>query len=91
MKVYFWLILFCAFPAWANHGLSVYGVPKYPPQFEHFDYVNPKAPKGGTLKASSSHGFDTLNPFAINGIAPAGIQLTHDTLMKANANEPFTQ
>lgn len=91
MKFCFWLILFCAFPAWANHGLSLYGIPKYPPQFKHFDYVNPKAPKGGVLRASSSHGFDTLNPFAINGIAPAGIQLTHDTLMKTNANEAFAQ
>ena len=91
MKFWILLIWFLTFPAKAEHGLSLYGMPSYPANFKHFDYVNPNAPKEGILKASSPHGFDTLNPFSIDGIAPAGIQLMHDTLMKTNGNEPFAQ
>ena len=29
------------------HGLSVFGDLKYPADFQHFDYVNVNAPKGG--------------------------------------------
>ena len=42
-------------PAWAEekrwrHGLSLFGEPKYPPGFAHFDYVNAAAPKGGSVR-----------------------------------------
>ena len=90
MKFCFLLVFMWGAQALAAPGLSLYGNPALQGQFKHFDYVNPEAPKDGVLNASSPHGFDTLNPFSINGIAPAGIQLTHDTLMKANANEPFS-
>ncbi|MBT5648639.1 MAG: ABC transporter substrate-binding protein, partial [Rhodospirillaceae bacterium] len=33
-----------------RHGISVFGDLKYPAGFSHFGYVNPNAPKGGTLK-----------------------------------------
>ena len=41
--------------AWAEtihsgHAMAMHGEPKYPPNFRHFDYVNPGAPKGGTLR-----------------------------------------
>lgn len=91
MKLFFFLFCFCAFPVFAGHGLALHGEPKLPQGFKHFDYVNPNAPKKGHLTNAMSHGFDTLNPFSINGIAPSGIFLTHDTLMKQNANEAFTQ
>lgn len=89
----FLLIFLCLFatPVWAGHGLALYGQPKMPPQFKHFDYVNTQAPKTGQLKAAMSHGFDTFNPFGINGIAPAGINLLHDSLMKMSMDEDFTQ
>src|SRR5215813_11721880 len=32
-----------------RHGLSAFGDLKYPPDFEHFDYVNPNAPEGRRL------------------------------------------
>lgn len=72
------------------HGIAIMGEPNLKKDFSHFSYVNPKAPKGGTLKLASYTGFDSLNPFIITGISPAGISLTHDSLMKANADEPFT-
>ena len=43
--------------------------PKYPPNFSHFDYVNPDAPKGGELVLSEFGNFDGLNPFLLKGIS----------------------
>ncbi|MBQ3695853.1 MAG: ABC transporter substrate-binding protein [Alphaproteobacteria bacterium] len=90
-KILPFFLLLWSLPVLAAHGLALHGKPALPPNFQNFDYVNPDAPKDGELKAAMPHGFDTLNPFSINGIAPAGIQLTHDSLMKSNANEPFSQ
>ena len=36
-----------------QHGLSLFGDLKYKPDFQHFDYANPDAPKGGTMKFSA--------------------------------------
>ena len=39
---------------WAqSHAIAMHGEPKYGPGFQHFDYVNPDAPKGGTLNAEN--------------------------------------
>jgi len=59
-------------PAW-RHALSLFGDIKYPPGFARFDYVNPDAPKGGTMRLSSIGTYDTLNPFVIKGVPAAGI------------------
>src|SRR5262245_60627981 len=64
-----------------SHGLSLFGELKYGPDFNNFDYVNPAAPKGGTMKLSSIGTYDTLNPFVVKGIPAAGIGQTFDTLM----------
>lgn len=73
-----------------QHGISMHGSPKYIADFKSFDYVNPTAPKKGTLNQGAIGMFDTFNPYVINGIAPAGIGLTHDTLMKQSLDEPFS-
>lgn len=73
-----------------KHAIAMHGEPKYTAHFSAFDYVNPKAPKTGELKQSALGSFDTFNPFTINGIAPAGIGLMHDTLMKSSSDEPFS-
>jgi microcin C transport system substrate-binding protein len=77
----------------ALHGIAMHGAPKYQKGFSHFDYVNPKAPKGGTLRlAIVSNGFDTFNPFTIRGIAAAGINTyLYDTLLESSADEPFSE
>ena len=56
------------------HGLSLYGEPKYGPDFKNFDYVNPNAPKGGTIRMSGFGTFDSFNPFAVKGTPAALIQ-----------------
>jgi len=74
------------------HGIAMHGAPKYPEGFSHFDYVNPDAPKGGTLKmAVVSNGFDSFNPFDIRGVAAAGISsYVYDTLLEYSADEAFS-
>ncbi len=71
-----------------SHGISLYGDLKYGPDFKHFDYVNPDAPKGGTLVQSTIVAFDTLNPFTLKGTPAAGLALIYDSLMVASADEP---
>src|SRR5579885_944128 len=72
----------------ARHGLSLFGDLKYGPDFKHFDYVNPEAPKGGTVKYSAIGTFDTLNPFTLKGVPAAGIGLIFDTLLTPAQDEP---
>ena len=43
------------------HAVALDGTPKYEAGFEMFDYVNPDAPKGGTVRLSALGGFDTFN------------------------------
>ncbi len=79
-----------------THGLSSFGDLKYGPDFKHFDYVNPQAPKGGTLaiqikQAIGNQNFDTfntLNVFVLQGDGAAGMGLTFDTLMAGSGDEP---
>ena len=56
-----------------GHGIAMHGDLKYGPDFKHFDYVNPAAPKGGALKQSAVGTFDSFNPFIIKGNPAAGI------------------
>ena len=72
-----------------QHGICLYGAPKYPAGFEAFAYVNPDAPVGGSLRQATFAAFNSLNPFILMGMAPAGIGLTHDTLMKQSGDENF--
>ena len=70
-----------------SHGLSLIGDLKYPAGFAHLDYVNPDAPKGGTLRRHAIGTFATFNPFIIKGSAASGIGLIHETLMTSPADE----
>lgn len=72
------------------HGLALYGEPKYGPDFKHFDYTNPLAPKGGTVRLGTPGTFDNLNPFIITGVAATGIISTYASLMSKSDDEPFT-
>ncbi|UUD64206.1 extracellular solute-binding protein [Pseudomonas seleniipraecipitans] len=63
-----------SFPALAtlseSHGYAQFGTLKYPASFTHFDWVNPEAPKGGTLRIMAAGSFDTLNPYTFKGTSP---------------------
>ena len=71
--------------------MSLFGDLKYGPDFKHFDYVNPDAPKGGTMRYSAIGTFDTLNPFVIKGIPAAGIGGIFDTLTVRSEDEPSSE
>jgi len=73
-------------PAW-QHATAMIEAPKYAEGFAHFDYVNPDAAKGGTLKLSEEGTFDSFNPILYKGEAAAGLSLVFDTLMKPSEDE----
>ena len=86
------LFVGCALATGAErHGLSAFGDLKYPADFKHFDYVNPKAPKGGrivTVGTSGLTSFDSLNPFILKGDAADGLEMLYDSLMVRAYDEP---
>jgi len=76
--------------AQAAYAIAQYGNPKYPPDFKHFDYVNPDAPRGGTLVLANpdrSTSFDKFNPFTLRGNAAPGIGLLFESLTTGSADE----
>lgn len=89
------IILFC--PVWLfaeslpRHALFLGAPPLYGPDFSHFKYVNPDAPKGGTLRMEATGSFDSLNPYIVKGVAASGLGLLFDTLTTASDDEPFAQ
>jgi microcin C transport system substrate-binding protein len=80
------------------HGISLFGTPKYGPEAKHFDYVNPDAPKGGSLVLSvpgtiggtPHYSFDNLNPYTVKGLLAAGVYLTGATLLTKSYDEQYT-
>ena len=87
----FFLIWCVSAPLWAAHGYALWGDLKYPAGFSHFDYVNPKAPKGGELRLVSNlrvSTFDKYNPYTIKGSAPAYLgELMFDSLLAGALDE----
>lgn len=73
------------------HALAISGTPKYGPDFTHFDYTNPDAPKGGSVVLDALGTFDSLNPFAIKGNVADGIGMLFETLTVASEDEPFAR
>lgn len=57
-----------------SHATTLSDFPKYDAGFEYFEYVNPNAPKGGTLKRFWIGGYDTLNPFTVKGDFAVGLR-----------------
>lgn len=73
------------------HALTLHGTPRHSAGFSHFDYVNPRASKGGTLVRGGFGTFDNFNPFIIKGVAADGVSLLYDTLTTKGLDEPSTE
>lgn len=81
-------------PAWAAYGLAMGAEAKYADGQKPFAYVNPQAPKGGTLVLGTLGSFNTLNPYLLKGDKPPGLtpfgdNLMFETLMVESWDEPF--
>jgi microcin C transport system substrate-binding protein len=73
------------------HGASMHGDLKYGPDFEHFDYANPNAPKGGTITFAVTGSFDNLNPYIVRGTPAAGISAVFESLLTQSEDEAFSE
>ncbi len=72
-----------------SHAIAMHGKAKYGPDFKHFDYVNPDAPVGGTLRLATEGSFDSFNPFIPKGdAANPGV---FETLLTSSEDEAFTE
>lgn len=77
-----------------SHGYAQFETLKYGADFTHFDWVNPKAPKGGTVRLMAFGTFDTLNPYTLKGTSPIstadfasyGISELNEPLMVGSGN-----
>jgi len=76
----------------SSHGIAMHGTLKYPADFKHFEYANPEAPKGGTLRLSvRSNSFDSFNPFIVKGVPAAGSSYLYQTLTTHAEDEAFSE
>ena len=78
-----------------SKSIAMHGAPKYAEDFTHLSYVNPDAPKGGTLRQSAIGTYDSLNPFIIKGSPAAGLSFLgqsylYDSLMEQSNDEAFS-
>jgi microcin C transport system substrate-binding protein len=76
-------------PAW-RHALSLFGDIKYPADFKHYDYANPDAPKGGTVRQLEIGSFDNFNIVisGVKGSLPEGVLLIYQSLTDRSLDEP---
>ena len=74
----------------SGHAITMFDneAPRYGPDFRHFDYVNPDAPRGGTLRLAVEGTFDSFHPFIPKGNAASTGSV--ETLLVNSADEPFT-
>ncbi|WP_297772961.1 extracellular solute-binding protein [uncultured Roseovarius sp.] len=64
-----------------SHGYSFFGDLKYPADYEHFDYVNPDAPKGGEISLYAPGTFDSMNPYSRKGRAGRLSWMVYESLL----------
>jgi microcin C transport system substrate-binding protein len=88
--------------ALAAHAYAQFGDIKYPAGFDHFDWANPAAPKGGTLRMttnSTDTSFEKYNPFTLKGSAAPGLisadgsiygNIMFESLLTTTMDEPAT-
>ena len=75
-----------------SHGFSYFGDLKYAKDMDHYDYVNPDAPKGGTVRSGDVYTFNNLNPYVDKGVLAIAMDpristLTHEPLMQKSGDE----
>ena len=74
-------------PTITSHTFSSFSNPIYPPDFPHFDYVNPDAPQGGTLRLAALGTYDTFHQYGRRGDWHPLMGSFYDTLMTSSSDE----
>ncbi len=94
LQAFVLIFLAAIFPA-TSHAVAAMGMgyaPKYPVDYAHFDYVNPDAPKQGSLTMMGLGTFDSLNPYLLKGISADGLgSLVFESLLEKSLDEPFSE
>lgn len=72
------------------HAIAMHGTPKEDANFKQFNYVNPDAPKGGTMRLNIVGTFDSLNPYIVKGRPAEGLTYIYESLLARTQDEPFT-
>lgn len=70
-----------------SHGISTFGDLKYPADYEHLEYVNPQAPKGGEISVWAFGGFDSMHPYTISGRSGALSSIFFESMLTGTADE----
>jgi len=73
-----------------SHGMAMHGEPKYPANAGTPDYVNPNAPKGGSVKFGTQGTYDSLHPFILKGVSAVGVTQQWESLCWQSRDEAFT-
>ncbi|HCN98029.1 MAG TPA: ABC transporter substrate-binding protein [Leclercia sp.] len=71
-----------------SYAFAVIGEPKYAINFDRYDYVNPAAPKGGSVTLAAIGTFDNFNRYALRGVAAERTDALYDTLFTTSDDEP---
>ena len=92
-RIFFTLLMLLSLPLQAQiikegDAFAIIGEPKYAAHFDHFDYVNATAPKGGNVTLSAIGTFDNFNRFALRGNAGIRTAELYDTLFTSSEDEP---
>jgi microcin C transport system substrate-binding protein len=88
------LLVFASGGAFADekrHATSLIGTPKYPADFKHFDYVNPNAPKSGSVRTWGMGTFDNFNIITFKGNLAGSIGQIYQQLMATSLDEPSSE
>ena len=72
-------------PGAPSHGFAYFGELKYPNDMPHFDYANPDAPKGGTLKLSIIGTFNNVHAYVDRG----NLSPPMDTRLSSRVYDPL--
>ena len=69
------------------HGFNFFGELKYSNDFQHLDYVNPNAPKGGGISIWGFGTFDSMNPYSRKGRAASLSSAPFESLLVETGDE----
>ena len=81
-----------------THAIAMHGKPALPADFKHLPYVNPDAPKGGSITYGVLGTFDSVNPFILKSMRTNARgswdhqfgHLVFESLLFRSRDEPFT-